>query len=258
MYLTGSVLKLDTTFTHKPFIYFTINMKVLALADTHSKHSELTGYIQNLLDSDPSIKMIIHAGDAADVRDALFNRQEFRRFAKWLQSFQVEYKVFVPGNHDVSIEYFPSLISEFPDIHFLIHQELVVEGIKFFGSPFTPFFHNWAYNIHRNLLEQHWSQVPEDTHVLITHGPAYGIADKTNIGLPKGVIKGFGDLKLLHRIQEIQPKYHIFGHFHDTLTELTIKNYGIHYQEGIKTQFCNVSVVDTCRNIVNLPIILQI
>ncbi len=233
-------------------------MKVIALADTHGKHSELTQHIQDLLDSDPDIRMIIHAGDAADVYDPLLNRQELRRFLRWFESFDVEYRVFVPGNHDTGIEYFPSVLSEFSDVDFLIHQELIVEGIRFFGSPFTPSFHNWAYNVDRNLLESYWSQIPERTDVLITHGPAYGIGDATNIGLPKGVVKGFGDVHLLHRVQEIQPKYHIFGHFHDTLTELTIKNNGIHRQDGIKTKFCNVSMVDTNRNVVNSPRILEI
>lgn len=233
-------------------------MKVIALSDTHGEHHELTQSIRDLLQSDPDIRMIIHAGDATDVHDPLFNRQEFRRFAKWFESFDVDYRVYVPGNRDTSLEYFPSLVSEFPSIDFLIHQELVVEGIRFFGSPFTPCFHNLAYNVDRALLKSYWSQVPEGTDVLITHGPAYGIADNTNIGLPEGVVKGFGDINLLYRIQKIQPKYHIFGHFHDTLTELTIKNYGIHEVPDMKTKFCNVSMVDTNRNVVNSPIVLEI
>ncbi len=233
-------------------------MKVLALSDTHDKHSELAGHMHSLLHLNPDIRMIIHAGDAADAKDPLFNRQELRRFLRWFESFDVEYKVFVPGNHDTSLEYFPSLLSEFPDVNFLVHQELLVEGIRFFGSPFTPFFDNWAYGIDRNSLESYWCQIPEGTDVLITHGPAYGIGDATNIGATFGQTKYAGDLHLLDRIRKIEPTHHIFGHFHDDTGHFRIKNYGTYTIAELKTQFHNVSVLDTGRNPLNLPRIIQV
>lgn len=56
-------------------------------------------------------------------------------------------------------------------------NELVFEGVKFWGSPITPFFHNWAFNRHPEDIEPHWDMIPDDVNVLITHGPPKGILD---------------------------------------------------------------------------------
>ena len=54
-----------------------------------------------------------------------------------------------------------------------------IEGIKFWGSPWSNQFGNWAFMADDiTLYEQAWSKIPEDTQVLITHGPAKGLGDE--------------------------------------------------------------------------------
>lgn len=233
-------------------------MKILALGDTHNKHSDLTQHIQQMLQSDPDIAMIIHTGDVTDNQDPFSNRQQFRQFAEWFCKFEVPYKILVPGNHDVSVPTYPYLCSEFPVMQVLIHRSLVIDGINFFGSPFTPTYPTWAYHVDRNTSHLYWSQVPDNVDVLITHGPAHGIGDKTSMGVPKGEIKSLGDAHLLTRIKQIEPKYHIFGHFHDSTDQIFIKNYGAYQIPELKTKFYNVSMLDTTRNLQNLPVVLEV
>jgi len=51
-----------------------------------------------------------------------------------------------------------------------------IEDLKFWGSPVQPEFFNWAFNRERGEdICKHWDLIPDDTDILITHGPAFGI-----------------------------------------------------------------------------------
>lgn len=49
----------------------------------------------------------------------------------------------------------------------------------------------------------------EDT-VFVSHGPAYGVLDKTHFG------KSAGSRALLDLLSAIKPKFHLFGHIHES------------------------------------------
>ena len=51
--------------------------------------------------------------------------------------------------------------------------------------------------------------IPDDTDILITHGPPFGHCDKVSIGS-----ENLGCVDLLDRVMVVKPKYHIFGHIH--------------------------------------------
>ena len=88
-----------------------------------------------------------------------------------------------------------------------------LEGLKFWGSPWTPVFFNWAFNLERgDAIAERWGRIPDDTDVLITHGPPAGILDK--IISPTGIIcPGCDDLA--ERVAGLSLKLHIFGHIHE-------------------------------------------
>jgi len=47
-----------------------------------------------------------------------------------------------------------------------------IEGIKIYGSPWQPSYHDWAFNLERGeAIRKKWDLIPGDTDVLITHGP---------------------------------------------------------------------------------------
>jgi Icc-related predicted phosphoesterase len=101
--------------------------------------------------------------------------------AKWLKACKVgggfKEVVAICGNHDWGFERdhaLSRLAMEEQGIIYLEHQAREVLGLKFFGSPYSPRFYDWAFNVDRGpKLAALWSQIPLDTEVLITHGPPY-------------------------------------------------------------------------------------
>jgi hypothetical protein len=83
---------------------------------------------------------------------------------------------------------------------------------KFFFSPYTPEFFEWAFNVKRGPdIKKYWDQIPDDTEFLVTHGPPYGILDE----VVPGDRKHLGCGELLKRVQNLPKlRYHAFGHIH--------------------------------------------
>lgn len=97
------------------------------------------------------------------------------------------------------------------DIIYLEDSYTIIDGVKIYGSPWQPEFYNWAFNLPRNgaILECKWSMIPEDTDILITHCPPFGILD-----VVKKRTDHLGCELLRNRIDIIKPKLNIFGHIH--------------------------------------------
>ncbi len=115
-----------------------------------------------------------------------------------------------------------------PDITYLQDSSVKIEGITFYGSPWTPTFFDWHFMADRGpVINEKWNKIPEGIDVLITHGPPATILDNV-----RGVPQGCSDL--LERILQINPKYNVFGHIHE--------GYGITKRNS--TIFINASVCD--------------
>lgn len=208
-------------------------MKIWCISDSHGFHREYK--VPEGLD------MIIFAGDCSNYKNPALNEDEVSDFLSWYSGDDVpaKYKIFVSGNHDTSVERKLILPSHFPDIIYLEHESTEIEGIKIFGSPYTPEFCNWAFNVSRHKIDSYWTAIPGNTDILVTHGPPKGILD---MGTRKddGEIEYCGDKALLNHVLSINPKYHIFGHIHENGEHM---NKGTRTIHGYKTQFMNVSCV---------------
>ena len=218
-------------------------MKILCISDTHGKHTLI-----KLQDAD----MIIHAGDCTNQRDSILNGPELEAFFKWFSSLPYKYKIYIPGNHDTS---FPKNYVQIPEnIIVLSHREVEIEGVKIFGSPYTPEFGvGWAYNVDRSKIQRYWEQIPKDIDIIVTHGPAKGIMDLTFT--KEGNLFQCGCKSLLNTIKDIKPKFHIFGHIHD---ESGIYNAGEFNVPKIGTTFVNASVVNLRMEIVNHGVLIEL
>lgn len=194
-------------------------MKITTLSDTHGLHHKLEL---------PGGDVLIHAGDVCNRGTEI----EMLNFINWFSNQNYTYKIFIAGNHDFYFEYeqnttIKSLLPE--NVFYLNDSGITIEGISFWGSPITPEFHNMAFNRKRGVdIENHWDLIPLDTDVLITHGPPFGILDKTFQNL------NVGCTYLLTKIEEIKPYYHIFGHIHE--------DFGLTKRE--QTTFINTASVD--------------
>ncbi len=208
-------------------------MKIVAISDTHSRHHKLAL---------PAGDMIIHAGDVS-MRGL---KIEIEAFLTWFASLDYKYKIFIAGNHDFIFENQDNatISAMMPhDIIYLNDAAVEIEGLKIWGSPITPWFHNWAFNRHRGPdIKKHWDLIPQDTDILITHGPVHGTHDRTS----SGYLVGCEDLYEV--VQKIKPKLHICGHIHEA--------YGM--IEKQETIFVNASLLNLHYKLANEAVELTI
>jgi len=204
-------------------------MKIVAISDTHGLHNQLQL---------PKGDLLLHAGDVANIG----SKQDVIAFLNWFSQQDFKYKIFIAGNHDFYFERTPAaeIADLIPDnIIYLNDSGITIEGIHIWGSPVQPRFGNWAFNRDRGAdIDRHWQLIPENTDILLTHGPPKGILDKTFQNLEVGCEM------LLQKIEQIQPKYAIFGHIHEAYGQVTKNN--IH--------FINASVVNLRYMVVNPPV----
>jgi len=194
--------------------------KITFISDTHTKHKHLTNDL-------PGGDILIHCGDIS----SRGYKNEIENFLGWFDGIKgYEYKIFIAGNHDFGFQDNPKecfeLLKNYPSITYLEDNSIIVDGIKIYGSPWQPRFHNWAFNVNRGWdIAQKWEKIPMDTDILITHGPLLGILDITNIS------ERVGCEDLYKKVMEIKPKVHAFGHIHSS--------YGMKEMDGMT--FINAS-----------------
>lgn len=221
-------------------------MKLTVISDTHGMH-------RNMLPL-PDGDVLIHCGDFSNIGE----KAQVIDFVEWLNSQPHKHKIFIAGNHDKSFD--PKYIQSWPDelwlkdtlkyikelgIHYLENSDVIIDGVKFWGSPITPNFgeNYWAFNRKRgDEIRKYWSTISDYTDVVITHGPPANILD----WCVNGRLVGCSDLT--YHIQRVKPKYHFFGHIHES--------YGI--VDGPDTTFGNASSVNERYNLVNKPLEFEI
>jgi len=187
-----------------PFNYF--GKTIVCISDTHWEHGKL--HI-------PGGDILICAGDAC-----MPWIKDMTEFLVWLGKQSHPYKIFVAGNHDKIFQNNKGLYLEICEKNNIVYLEdsgCNIDGIKFWGSPWTPKRpknKNNAYTLPRKDLMKKWNLIPSETNVLITHCPPYGIGD-CNGEFFKGRSYQGGDYGLKKTSNRLlQLKMHIFGHQH--------------------------------------------
>ena len=140
-------------------------MKLTIISDTHNIHNQLQ------LDSGD---VLIHCGDFT--RKGELN--DVRSFASFIEQQNFSHKIIIAGNHDFCFDderkKEAELILRSCGINYLNDSSIIIDGIKFWGSPIQPWFHDWAFNRKRgNEIRKHWELIPTNTDVLLTHGPPF-------------------------------------------------------------------------------------
>lgn len=215
------------------------------MSDTHNRHGHFKPEGGDIL---------LHSGDVS----SRGRPEEIIQFMEWFADQDYSHKVFIPGNHDWDLEKnfgFYLKKAEELGIHLLNDSGVTLTGIydktdlednkysiKVWGSPVQPWFHSWAFNRARTQREAtrihgwikpHWDMIPEDTEILLTHGPAYKILDEvTSIGMNPEI--NVGCEELAKRIEQLNIALHVSGHIHE--------GRGFHY--GPKCTYVNASSLD--------------
>lgn len=206
-------------------------VRIVAIGDTHGLHEGLQV---------PEGEILVHAGDLTGYGEL----GQLRAFNAFLGGLPHPHKVVIAGNHDFCFERQPrEARALLTDCIYLQDQAVTLMGLRFYGSPWQPWFYDWAFNLPRGPeLRAKWDLIPAATDVLITHGPPWGHGDRTDRG------ERVGCQGLLEAVRRVRPALHLFGHIHEA--------YGL-TREG-RTVCVNASTCDARYRPVNPPVVLAL
>jgi Icc-related predicted phosphoesterase len=202
-------------------------MKLVLVSDTHFWHDAL-----DIPDGD----VLLHAGDLT--RHGTLADVEV--FNDYLGTLPHAHKIVVAGNHDFCFEREPQAARPLlTNAIYLEDEAVTIDGVHFYGSPWQPWFYDWAFNLERGEpLRRKWDLIPDHTDVLVTHSPPQGHGDRTQSGTLAGCEE------LIVAVERVQPALHVFGHIHEA--------YGT--TRNALTSFVNASICDLSYNPLNAPV----
>lgn len=179
-------------------------MKILHISDTHGCHRRLHDL--------PQADIIVHLGDFT----MNGSEHEALDFMNWYPQ-----TIFICGNHDDCL-YGATIDGLDGNVHYICNSGVEINEVKFYGVPM------FMGDCITDRQTKHYANIPDDTDILITHTPPFGILDSDdNIH--------YGSEELLARITAVQPRLHLFGHIHS--------QHGITILNG--TTFSNGAIMNT-------------
>lgn len=225
----------------------------------------------------PECDVLIFSGDYSPWRGTLADLTEF---LIWFEAQPARVRLFVAGNHDLILDNkwvygrtdtigkllalqqhrdALELIKNY-DIKYLNNTDYVFEGVKFWGSPYSPTFgHDWAFNADKGKeIQKIWAKIPSDVNVLITHTPVYGFLDTiTDKYMKEGETdyhKGCKDLLEVIKKRLFNLKLHCCGHIHDAVGVVLG-----HVSDKRRVLFSNGAVVSNdAIQLITKPLIITI
>lgn len=202
-------------------------MKILHLSDTHGAHRRLLKL--------PDADIVVHSGDFCMIGE----EKEALDFFNWFCDLPYRHKIFIAGNHD-SCLYGATIDGLDSNVHYLCNSGIDIDGLKFYGVPM------FLEDCISSRQTRYYSSVPEDTDVLITHSPAYGILDLDDS--INGEFINYGSEEILESVMRIKPRLHLFGHVH--------RQYGMTEQNNII--FSNGAIMSDDYSKLNKPMIINL
>jgi calcineurin-like phosphoesterase family protein len=251
--------------------------RIVCISDTHFNHRGL----KELPDGD----VLIHAGDCTGHG----TKAQLKEFLIWFDKWPHKHKILIAGNHDWVFqneeafrhgpENSAALVRDMaPSVTYLEDSGTVINGLNFWGSPWTPRFLDWAFNADRgsevdrldslrvlitpmqeiqlvpvNDIRDHWNLIPDNTDVLVTHGPPFGFGDEVEKFHNPEVVEKAGDRDLYEAVLRVRPFLHVNGHLHSGYGQRTL-----YHDDGQSTVIVNASVLNENYKLVNKPIVIEL
>ncbi|KAI1774412.1 Metallo-dependent phosphatase [Hypoxylon cercidicola] len=199
--------------------------RFVCISDTHNCTVKL-----------PKGDVLIHCGD-------LTNQGSFSELSKqvaWLEKADFECKIVIAGNHDLTLDtdffeqygnYFHNntpqdptacqeLLTQATSLTYLQHESRTIKltspsgprtTFDVFGSPYVPACGKWAFQYeHTDVAAgKIWRDIPLNTDILVTHGPAHTHRDETRRR------EAAGCENLRQAMWRVRPRIALCGHIHD-------------------------------------------
>ncbi|KAI3335112.1 Metallo-dependent phosphatase-like protein [Ustulina deusta] len=219
----------DSSAPLQPSCRRTQRTRFVCIADTHNCTVKL-----------PKGDVLIHCGD-------LTNQGSFSELSKqvrWLEQADFECKIVVAGNHDLTLdtdfynasglyghsqkpkvpEDCQALLTESKTLTYLLHESRAIKlaspsgprtTFSVFGSPYSPVWRGaWAFQYPRQdkdntTAQSLWGEIPLDTDILITHGPARTHCDESRMR------EAAGCEILRQELWRVRPRLALCGHIHE-------------------------------------------
>lgn len=221
-------------------------MHITAISDLHGHYPKLEGG-----------DLLIVAGDLT----AHDRYHEYIYFTAWLKDQKYKKKIVICGNHDTAIEYHDIANGIFYEFEYLCDSGTEFEELKIWGSPWTRTFDGMnpkckAFTVDTDEeLKKKWDLIPEDTDILITHMPPYGIFDRVrsyvicdesyfddHVGS-----QSLANMVLSNKFPNL--KLHVFGHIHE---------WGGRTHDTVICKFVNASIMNEVYDPVNQPVRIEL
>lgn len=224
-------------------------LKLVVISDTHCSHEKLII---------PECDIFIHCGDFTwqGARD------EVEDFIEWFERQPAKYHISICGNHELTFDphqpkYNPKIKALMlnSDIIYLENESVEIEGLKFYGTPWTPWFFDWAFNGIVDIdipfkdgvpLSIMYDKIPHDVNILICHGPPYDVLDMSNMGDER---TGSVEMRRLIREKLNHLELYLCGHIHE--------NRGVMVTDNNIT-YVNASSLDRDYKNMRQPVIIQL
>lgn len=214
-------------------------MRVVCTADLHESLPHIPESDLLIIAGDLGF---MHAHDTYGYHDWLLDK-----FVPWLEAAPVKETVMVAGNHDFFFEKHP--LPHGVNVHYLQDSGIELFGKKIWGSPWQPWFGDWAFNAPKGMngeifLAEKFSDIPMDTDIVVCHGPPRGVGDIPG-HRPKEHV---GSAALTQRLLEVRPELFVCGHIHGS--------YGQYLLDGIPV--INASLMSEGYRPTNPPILVEL
>ncbi|TFK22401.1 Metallo-dependent phosphatase [Coprinopsis marcescibilis] len=199
--------------------------RFVCISDTHSRSFNV-----------PFGDVLLHSGDLTKLGTV----RDFTATMEWLYSLPHKVKIIIAGNHDLTLhkDYYQDSWMRWHNkpedykkiIELVTGERAKKAGIVYlentsctfsvgpgrrdwtaYGSPWSPYFCDWAFNYKPDKAEELVSSFP-NADLLLTHGPPEHVFDftrtKEHVGCPS--------LASHLASGRLRPRIHIFGHIHES------------------------------------------
>lgn len=222
-------------------------MKIAVLSDLH-------GILPPEDWFEEGCELLLLAGDilplGTDQNLELSKEWIYRTFKLWCLGLPFQHIVWIGGNHDFYCERCgDELLREFGSgkIRYLHNTEFTYvsdwgKEYKIFGTPYCHIYGTWAFMREPEILENKFSEIPEDLDILLCHDAPFGVSDTVQFRS-----EHLGNPELRRAILNKQPRYVFHGHLHTSN----------HSEERLRdSRIYNTSLVDESYSPVYKPLYL--